>query len=312
MSTTKYDKLPEFEFEFVKYWNNGYHLFSKGFWQFIGFGLVYLILSFIALLFMGGFQTALATISPVAVSIVAVFLYIGIQIFQISLIAGIFSFCRKLVQGKERFEDFFAGLKRFGQIGLHVIVLGIFFIPIFLVFFALVFPQELLGDLFGGVSNPFGLSSLISDSPNSTGSIAIVSILIGVLAGALFSLYSLTLPLIVDAKMKFWKAMETSRKVVSKKLLSFFGFYTVLFLLLLFTGFIAGLLMGFLSTTGTFGAIISFLVVILTMLMVLPFLCCILFSVYNHIIGPTLAPKESLIDQFGVNETDINTEAEEI
>jgi len=43
--------------------------------------------------------------------------------------------------------------------------------------------------------------------------------------------YSFTTALIVDRKFDFWEAMETSRKVISKRWFSFFGFVLVLVLI---------------------------------------------------------------------------------
>jgi len=43
--------------------------------------------------------------------------------------------------------------------------------------------------------------------------------------------YSFTTALIVDRKFDFWEAMETSRKVISKRWFPFFGFVLVLVLI---------------------------------------------------------------------------------
>ena len=94
----------------------------------------------------------------------------------------------------------------------------------------------------------------------------------------LYISYSFTLVLIVDRKMRFWDAMELSRKVVAKNFFSFFGMYIVLWLVLT---------MGVIITCGL-GLIIAF-----------PYISLVVFSAYNDIIGPEEDVLQQNIADFG-------------
>ncbi len=70
----------------------------------------------------------------------------------------------------------------------------------------------------------------------------------------IFALYMFTFPLILDKKMDFWEAMETSRKMVLKNVVEF-SIFSLLLHLLLFVGFLL-LLVGFvIALPITFAAI---------------------------------------------------------
>ena len=107
---------------------------------------------------------------------------------------------------------------------------------------------------------------------------------------SIYILYSLTLPLIADAKMGAWEAMETSRKVVAKKFFHFFGLYLV-----------AGLMM---IVGGVITCFLGFLVLF-------PYVMCIQFTAYNRIFKPVQDESTDQIEEFGKSDRDVNTEAEE-
>lgn len=90
--------------------------------------------------------------------------------------------------------------------------------------------------------------------------------------------YMFAAPLIIDAKLGFWEAMETSRKVVSHKLLSHFGFI---------------ILMAIIVNVG------SFITCGLGALALVPLFGCTIFIAYNSIFGPYLNHVNDQIDSFG-------------
>lgn len=84
--------------------------------------------------------------------------------------------------------------------------------------------------------------------------------------------YSFTTALIVDRKFDFWEAMETSRKVITKRWFSFFGFVVVLVLI----NIVGVLLLGV-------GVLITF-----------PLTACAIAAAYQDILG--LSPTSMIED----------------
>ena len=68
--------------------------------------------------------------------------------------------------------------------------------------------------------------------------------------------YILTVPLIIERKLGFWDAMEASRKIVTKRWFSFFGFGLLLLLINIVGALLCGI--GLLVTVPvTYAAIVS-------------------------------------------------------
>ncbi len=84
--------------------------------------------------------------------------------------------------------------------------------------------------------------------------------------------YSFTTALIVDRKFDFWEAMETSRKVITKRWFSFFGFVIVLVLINLVGLALAGV----------------------GLLLTLPLTVCAIAAAYQDILG--LSPTSMIED----------------
>ncbi len=133
------------------------------------------------------------------------------------LYGGLFWFFLKWIrEGKAELGDAFAGFQRqAGQLVLGGLVTA--FVPVLLMMIvAAPFFIPVIMAAFSSAGNP----------PESLfqifGVLGCLGIAIGVLASiALYALWMFTFPLIIDKGLKFWPAMELSRKTVMK---SFFGF----------------------------------------------------------------------------------------
>ncbi|MGG6296216.1 hypothetical protein ACQ4M4_17645 [Leptolyngbya sp. AN02str] len=102
----------------------------------------------------------------------------------------------------------------------------------------------------------------------------LVNLLTGILIGIGFALliipglylavsYLFAIPFVVDRRFDFWEAMETSRKLISKRWFGFFGFLIVLFLI----NMVGALLVG------------------IGMLVTAPLTTCAIAAAYEDIVG---------------------------
>ncbi|WP_179228615.1 hypothetical protein [Leptolyngbya ohadii] len=117
-------------------------------------------------------------------------------------------------------------------------------------------------DFFKGFQNgkflQFFLASLV------VGLLVVLGLILLILPGIYLAIaYSFTVPFMVDRKLGFWEAMETSRKVISKRWFSFFGFL----LLLALVNFVGALLCG------------------LGLLVTIPLTSCAIVAAYRDIVG---------------------------
>lgn len=128
-----------------------------------------------------------------------------------ALLAGFYSYFEKIYQKEtSSFQNLFDGFQHIGQLALYQLVFVIILtLPSMLMIFAL--------DTF---------SAFIS-SINYLSTDLFFYALVGVLSIFIFTFYIFTPILIVIAKMNFWLAMETSRKLVLANYLGILGFVTV-------------------------------------------------------------------------------------
>ena len=254
----------DYDFQMGRYMKEGWNIFKTAAGSFIGFTVVYFIIYFIV------------AVIPV-LNLLSMFI-------STALLAGIFIFCRNLTRKKEDFSNFFEGFNYFGKIALFQLVLFLFFIPFLILIFTAIFPVSLIPDIISGDYNPEWLAEEIEASFENN--YVLVSLIYLVfLAGTayLYTSYSLTLPLIVDAKMDFWEAMETSRKVVGQNFFSFFGLYLVLVIILI---------VGTIFTCG------------LALLAMLPYINTVIFAAYNDIFVHDSGTLDSQVASFGGGEKD--------
>jgi len=257
-----------YNFNMSQYISEGWELFKKGAGSLIGFVLVYFIIYFVIAFI--PFVNLLAGFVAQA------------------LIAGIFIFLRQQQRQKEEFGDFFGGFKYFGNIVAYVLLLLLIMLPIYALLFGALIPFELITEFAN--PNPSEIEYLMEDLAVSFAARVPIVLLVIALFVYVGVSYSLALPLIVDDNLGPWKAMETSRRIVSKRFFPFLGLYFVV-------GFV-----GILATMLTCG---------LGMLLVFPVVYCIVFAAYDSILQPHANDVTNQIDEFGEGDNDANTEAEE-
>jgi hypothetical protein len=260
-----------YQFDFNGYLKKGWDLFAKGAGSMIGFYIIMIIILLII------------NFIPFA-SLASGFL-------EAALAGGFFIFVRQMLSEKDNFNQFFEGFNHFGQLAIFVLVRFLFFLPLIVILFTMVFPFELLIDSISGSIDPeyFSEEFLLSFQDNF-GFIFIFMLIF--LAGTvyIYMSYSLTIPLIVDAKLDFWQAMEVSRRIVGKKFFMFLLLFIVVGILVM---------LGTLVTCG-FGILVAG-----------PYGYCLIFAIYDDILKPQDEDLTQQISDFGVQEKDINTEAED-
>ncbi len=195
-----------YQFDMGRYISQGWDLFKKGAGSFIGFILLYFIISFVLGLI------------P--------FVNFFASFVQQALIAGLFLFCRNLLKQNEEFGDFFGGFKFFGNIVGYILILLLILIPVLALMFGALIPFELLPDLMN--ADPSNMEYLFEDLAVSFAARLPILFLIILLAMYISVSYSFALPLIADSKLGPWTAMETSRKIIGKKFFPFLGMYVLM------------------------------------------------------------------------------------
>lgn len=262
-----------YRFNIGEHLGNGWKLFSKGAGSFIGFTLVFFILYF-AYSFL-----SLTTWPPL---IFAIYLIIT------PLNAGVFIFIKQLKKDHEEFSDFFRGFQSFGQLTLFTLVMILISIPFMILVFGYMMPWEEYIQLIRGDISPemFEVTYANHMANNFEGFVYVMFLMYALMAYIGLS-YSLVIPLIVESKLGFWQAMETSRKIVAKKFLSFFALALVTILIVM------------VSTMLTCG---------LASLVAFPFMACVIYSSYDGIFSKHTYQVQDEIDTFGSNEGDDNWE----
>jgi hypothetical protein len=248
-----------YDFNMGKYMGDGWDLFKKGAGSYIGFTVVFFVI--------------------VMVLVFIPFVNLLVSVFEYVLIAGIFIYSRNLINGKGEFSNFFEGFNSFGQIFLFMLVLFLFTMPALIIFVIYLLPEGFMNSAINGFSDAEYLAEeLIASFQENLGAIVFLYIAMLLYIMYLYISYSFTLILIVDRKMRFWDAMELSRKVIAKNFLSFFGMYILLWVMISF---------GVVITCG------------LGTLIAIPYINLVIFSAYNNIIGPEEDMMAQKIEEFG-------------
>ncbi|MEM6714753.1 MAG: hypothetical protein AAF827_01390 [Cyanobacteria bacterium P01_D01_bin.6] len=134
---------------------------------------------------------------------------------------GILSALLPAPLGSGNLEDGQAGLGIVGNILLNLLIPGIYMVA----FQIARNRPTAFGDFFQGFNRalPILVLALVS------GLLVVVASLCLILPGIYLAVsYMFSLPLLLDKNLDFWPAMETSRKLITKKWFSFFGFAIVL------------------------------------------------------------------------------------
>lgn len=149
-------------------------------------------------------------------------------------------------------------LSTIGTIGSFIfsIISGPLYAGFTIVAFKLIKRQATqFGDFFRGLSGNYFLQLLLANL--LVGIFVAIGTLLLLLPGIYLAVaYMLTVPLIVERKLGFWDAMEASRKIVTKRWFSFFGFGLLLLLMNIVGALLCGL--GLLVTVPvTYSAIVA-------------------------------------------------------
>lgn len=231
--------------------NRGWAIFSQNVGGFIGFFVLTIVISAV----LGN----IPAIGPIANGVVS-----GV------LAAGYFIVAFKLSRGQStEFGDFFKGFQNnyFLPIFLANLVIGIFTGVLSLAFVASVgvaFYRPFREFMLTNSQDP-ELANL-PDLPipeTLTGPLLILGIILLLPAIYLGISYTFAVPLIIDRRIDFWAAMETSRKLITKKWLNFFGFSIVLGLINLGGAVLCGL----------------------GLLLTVPLTICAIAAAYENIVG---------------------------
>ena len=261
-----------YSFEMGKYFDEGWKYFSKGALHLILYTLLFIIIYFIV----GSIP----------------FLNLGVYFVLYPLAGGMFIYFRNQEKQNPEFGDLFSGFNYFGQIALHLLVLFLMYIPAIVLMFAFIIPFDLFTEMMSG--SPFGMQDysyeLANKMENDIGMMVVAFLILVAYSFYLSVSYMFVIPLIIDGKLGFWEAMETSRKVVAKKFIIFFLFFLLLIIMYVF---------GIMATCflGTF--------------VIVPFCAGIIFSAYNNIFKPNQDTLATQIAGFGQSSGDINTESED-
>ncbi len=205
-------------------------------------------LGFLGFSILAGIVIAVISIIPVPFGLIGDMLISGIVLGTISGLfqAGYYRVAFKISQGQSsEFIDFFKGFqnKFFLPIFLASLVMSIILSLLRLPFAtsinaaAIRFQQKMLE---ANSTDP-NLTIKLPEIPfpeGITGPLWVVGIILLIPAIYLGVAYSFSIPLIMDKQINFWPAMETSRKLLTKKWFPYFGFSIVLGLINL-GGFLA-------------------------------------------------------------------------
>ena len=241
-----------YSFEPGQYISSGFDIFRTGAGNFIG----YLIVSY-AMMFMTGLIPFLGLLANAFI--------------EPALTAGWFIVARKIVlKQQHEFNDFFKGFESIVQLFVASLIQGIIIAAI----------------LFAAVAPFMGMLALSAlDIGNLQSSVRELLIAIAGMTTFFFAIFIAALPVIylsvawsftpffiVFLKMDFWEAMESSRKIITKKWFSFFIFFFLLVLINLFAMIPLGL----------------------GLLVTIPASYCAMYAAFHHIVKPE---EESAADE---------------
>lgn len=250
----------------IDYLSQGWEIFKQNAGGFIGFLLICLVINLI-LTGPAAFASDPEEVSTAA----ATWRSLGNSISSIisgPLLAGFLIVAFKILKRQTTtFGDFFKGFQngRFVPIFLTSLVTGLlialsFFIPL-LILVAIAFALTR-----GGLTAAFAAGGGSIDP--TIAFLLFLGFLLGLIAAIYLAVaYTFALPLVVERRLGFWQAIETSRKVIAKRWFSFFGFMLLLFLVNLVGALLCGL----------------------GLLVTVPLSYCAIVAAYRHILGLNLS-----------------------
>lgn len=192
-----------YDFKFGEYMTNAFGILQKKLGLFIGFFLLYIIVTSVV--------GSIPFIGQIANSLV-----IGPAAF-----AGIFIVCNRIDRGEDaRFEDFFKGFDYVSSLAIAALLTSAIALASVapMVYFA--WQYGLVDWYYNLIVDPMSFSA-VPDIP--------FWIFIFILPGIYLSVaYSWVYPFIVFYKLPAWEAMEMSRQLITKKWFTYFGYSLVM------------------------------------------------------------------------------------
>lgn len=198
---TKIDRVLQegYEFRFGDYISKGFDLVNKNLGGFIGYGLVYLLISLVVAMIPVLGQIAGLIIGP-------------------ALLAGFYHVANQVDRGEQTvFGDFFKGFDKLGNLFLTSLLTGLIVVVAAIPGLIVLFTSGL------------SLTSFMTDEPEINMSMIIVGVLLMLIPLMYLAVSYLFAPMLVwFYDLKPWDAMETSRKLVGKNWGIIFGFALVM------------------------------------------------------------------------------------
>lgn len=233
-----------------------------------------------------------------------------ISAFSVSFISGIYFVGNAYKRDNTRnFDGFFRGFNHFGQIFLYSATVGLIFFLMSLAAAKIVnfdtnalrfdqfFNQDMSMEDFPYIMEDF-MASLGPDFYKKIGAFVGLMLLLSVYFRVA---WSLTVPMIVLKNMRFWEAMEVSRKIVTRKWFHFFGFYILMGILLILASLLLGMASGFLISVLDIGIInvIIGLVLFIGILLIVPFAYLTQYAAFDDIVLEDEGGMEGMINDIG-------------
>ena len=270
MKTVKELLQSGYNFEPSQYFSKGWKLLSKHLGPLVGMTLLFVLI--------GIFAGSVPYINLIS------------NLLGVILFSGFYIFLGNSMDRTQDAKDFFGGFQFAGEIIGQRLVFILFFIPFVLFIFLLGFPVYELVEVFNQSMTPEELGEIIGANIASNGLMMFFAIVVLFVGGMyLYVSYIFAIPLIVVGKLKFWNAMETSRKLVGNHFYSYF--FSIIALSLL-----VAVMVVFTCGLGIFIA--------------LPLMSCVVYSAFDEIFKPHDDMQKSDLDEFGSSPGESNSEAE--
>lgn len=214
MSRLKSPENNNYKFDASNYISKSWSLFKTEMGPLLGVSLLTLIGSIVLGFFpiIGNFSGILSTI----------------------MFSGIYLYLRNTQTSTQSGNDFFGGFKYSLQIIIFQLLVFVLIIPLAMFVLSGVISSEILISFLSGAITPYEFEEYMNGIRIS--STTAISLLIIALGSIFISIvFTFTIPLIVDGKLNFWNAMETSRKTVQKNFFYFLIFFIVLVVFMIIT-----------------------------------------------------------------------------
>ncbi|MEM6802664.1 MAG: hypothetical protein AAF696_14745 [Bacteroidota bacterium] len=283
-----------YDFNLGRYLRRGWDIFTSNSGGFIGYVFIFFLILF-------AMNLLIAELNFNSTVIAFVLGQIG-SLITASLAAGFIIVAHKVSKEKEHdFGSFFEGFQDAIQLWLGNLVSSIIAsIPILLGVY--LGASEYAFEWFSMLQDPASLAenmNTIMDQFMLAGSkIAMFGGLGFILYVILNALFSFTQHNIIFGRMKFWDAMETSRKIISQKVLQM-----VLMWMVLFFSYVAALILvgSIASATGSFGmGLISGLFIIIGSAIFFGYVYCVQYAAYEDIVFDNVMSIDDRIDDIGM------------